>query len=292
MRLGIQTCVARQVSGCTIVCTVVPIHETPIIPPSLFTVPPSAFCTSRVHAIVLLHTPAPGTANRTPVHACCMMTVQSRERQDPLLAFRMLIFLLVAAVLVGLVESFVPPASIRHQRRPSFNNVNIKHHHAPSATSPGMEAAQPLSRSRRLSISRPGPATSMTATRTALRSNRPSSPYDACIVCAPLLSRVSSNDHDHDDNNNSSGGEGGGGGGRGRGGGRGDSNDDDGGSAGDEGFGDGQPLVLAAASGSLAAFLDGLKDAMRQFKMPWVRKVQQRQSLQYTYGRHVDGHIT
>ncbi|CAM9585948.1 unnamed protein product, partial [Ectocarpus sp. 8 AP-2014] len=111
-----------------------------------------------------------------------------------------------------------------------------------------------------------------TATRTALRSNRPSSGYDACIGCAPLLSRVSSDDHDHDDNNNRSGGKGGGGGGRGRGGGRDDSNDDDGGSAGDEGFGDGQPLVLAAAGGSLAAFLDGLTDAMRQFKMPWDRK--------------------
>ncbi|CAM9860856.1 unnamed protein product [Ectocarpus sp. 12 AP-2014] len=204
-----------------------------------------------------------------------MVAVQSRERQAPLLAFPMLISLLVTAVLVGLVESFVPPASIQHQqRRPSYNNVNIKHHHAPSAASPGMTAAQPLSGSRRLPTSRPGPTTSTTDTRNALRSNRPSSVYDACIGCAPLLSRVSSGDHDHDDNNNnSSGGKGGGGGGRGRGGSRGDSNDDDSGSAGDEGFGDGQPLVLAAAAGgSLAAFLDGVKDAMRQFKMPWDRK--------------------
>ncbi|CAN0493209.1 unnamed protein product, partial [Ectocarpus sp. 12 AP-2014] len=135
------------------------------------------------------------------------MTVQGRERQVPLLAFPMLISLLVAAVLVGLVESFVPPASIQHQqRRPFYNNVNFKHHHAPSAASPGMTAAQPLSGSRRLPTSRPGPTTSMTATRTALRSNRPSSACDACIGCAPLLSRVSSGDHDHDDDNSSRGG--------------------------------------------------------------------------------------
>lgn len=231
--------------------------------------PPSIYQHPRTHP--------PGTANGTPLPACCMMMVQSRSRKALLLAFPMLASLLVAAVLVGLAQSFVPPASIQQQRRLSYNDINIKHHHAPSAASTRMTAARPLSGSHRLLTSPPGPTTSTAETRTALRSNRPSSAY-ACVRCAPLLlSRLCSDDHDHDNNDNSSGGRGGGGGGggRGRGGGRGDGNDDDGGSAGDEGFGDGQPLVLAAAGGSLAAFLDGLKDAMRQFRMPWDRKVKQ-----------------
>lgn len=50
-------------------------------------------------------------------------------------------------------------------------------------------------------------------------------------------------------------------------------NDGDGESGGDDGFGHGRPLLLAGAGSGVAGALDRVKEAVRNLRLPWIRKV-------------------
>ncbi|CAM9466851.1 unnamed protein product [Scytosiphon promiscuus] len=213
---------------------------------------------------------------------------------------------LVAALLVGVVESFLSPTTVAHppSRRASptsYNGVdaNLADHVAgarPASFGAPPRAWPPLLPHVR---SDSGPLTPHASTAAVVsmvqgRARSASLPrVSAAARSAAARSRPSSQSTGRndkcalflDDHGNGggvrwggtgAGGSNGNGNGRGKGNGNGDGNGEDGdggeSSGDDDGFSGGRPLLLAGAGSGLAGALDGLREAVGNFRMPWNRK--------------------
>eukprot|EP00903_Cladosiphon_okamuranus_P013367 g12458.t1 len=180
---------------------------------------------------------------------------------------------LAAVVLVGVVDAFLPvnPASSL------YVNVKLFKHVPAVASAPAGGKLRPVISER---DSRPPAAGSSMAMKTTKGARRPVPPSFSSAAAgdgsfANRMSRVlygaaelrSLDDHDGGDQGGGMG-KGGGSNGNGNGG----DGDGDSSSAGDEGSSDGLDPLLLAGVGGLGAALDGLKEAVRNLRMPWTRK--------------------
>ena len=214
--------------------------------------------------------------------------VRGRARPLFLLPF---LLVLTAAMLVGVVDAFLPfgPAA-------SYNiNVKLSHHVPAAAGAAAGGKLLPLINELSACVSACAPAAgaSMVVQPTqGARTSVPPSFRSAAALnsrCSrSSVSRVfcgaqgllSLDDHDGGDQGGGRG-KGGGNSGDGSGSGSGDSDES---SAGGEGR---DPLVLAGVGSGLGAALDGLKEALRSFRMPWARKVSVKDACLMNYFRVV-----
>lgn len=211
---------------------------------------------------------------------------------------------LTAALLVGVVDSFLPPAAVSHSpsrlaAATSYKGVNPKladHVAAAPPASPGTPpltlppllqvnlgpdsrtphessvAAVSIVQGRARSVFLPRVSAAAATAAVGYRSRCASTRRRAKLTAASL----DHHDHDHGGGAGKGGRNGhGGGNGKGNGNGNGDGNGNNGGgeSGGDDGFDEGRPLLLAGAGAGLAGALDGLKETLRKFRMPWSTKV-------------------
>lgn len=197
--------------------------------------------------------------------------VRRRERTSILLPLPLA---LATVVLVGVVDAFLP-------FNPASYNINVKRpHHVPAASAAAGGKLLPLISELSSHPRAAGTSMLLKPTQGARNSVPPSfgpTAAHSSRCSSSSMSRVfggaqgllSLDDHD-------GGGDPGGGRGNrgGNGGGNGSGGDGDESSAGDEGSSDGrEPLVLAGVASGLRAALDGLKEAMRNLRVPWTRKV-------------------
>lgn len=238
--------------------------------------------------------------------------VQSAGRPASQPPSHLLTSLLTAALLVGVVDSFLSPTAVplspsRSARAaPSSYNGEISAaaelaDHVAADARPASLGAQARAWPPLRQVSS-GPGSRRPATALSMlggRARSPSMPRVSAVASAGTATAAGypfsgsttrrgaklalSPDHRGHDGGDQGGNAGGGGHnnngsgkGRGNGSGNGDGNGDDNGgeSCGDDGFDD-RGLLLAGAGTGLAGALDGLKEAMGNVRMPWSRKVRE-----------------